>query len=162
MFLLDKRRHEATESSVLPRRAMRNEMARGEISTAPFASLLAHPGKPILAGGRVLTRFAPNRALVACGRSRHAPTAIEHGTEELLQCKRVEFATAACRRVRMKRRPPAALENSLPAQFITYQNRNSVQLNGATSFNPLIRREPTIRAVGLHGECGPRRSGSLL
>ena len=112
---------------------MRGEMARGEISTAPFASLLAHPGKPILAGGRGLTRFAPIRALFACSRPKHAPIAIEHGAEELLQCKRVKFATAACRRVLAKRRPPAALGHSLSAQFITYQTQNSVQSNGASS-----------------------------
>jgi hypothetical protein len=112
---------------------MRSEMARVEISTEQFASILAHPGEPILTRGRVLTRFAPNRALFACGRSKHAPIAIEHGDEELLQCERVEFPTAVCSRVRVKRRLPAALGNSLPAQFITYQTRNSVQSNGATS-----------------------------
>ena len=108
-------------------------MARGEVSTAPFASLLARPGKPILAGGRVLTRFTPIRVIFARGRSKRAPIAIEHEAEELLQCERVEFATAACRRIPAKRRPPAALGNSLPAQFITYQTRNSVQSNGASS-----------------------------
>ena len=112
---------------------MSDEMARGEVLTEPFASLLAHPGKPNLAGGRVLTQFLRIRAVFACGRSRHAPTAIEHGAEDLLQCKRVEFANAACRRIPAKHRPPAALGNSLPAQFITYQTRNSVQSNGASS-----------------------------
>ena len=112
---------------------MRGEMARGKVSTAPFASLLARPGKPILASGSVLKPFSPNRELFACARSKRAPIAIEHEAEELLQCKRVEFATAACSRVRAKRRPPAALGNSLPAQFITYQTRNSVQSNGASS-----------------------------
>ena len=108
-------------------------MARGEISTASFASLLARPGKPILASGSVLKPFSPNRELFACARFKRAPIAIEHEAEELLQCKRVEFATAACSRVRVKHRPPAALANSLPAQFITYQTRNSVQSNGASS-----------------------------
>ena len=108
-------------------------MARGKVSTALFASLLARPGKPIFASGRGLTWFAPIRALFACGRSKHASIAIKHEAEELLQCKRVEFSTAACSRVRMKRHPPAALANSLPAQFITYKTRNSVQSNGATS-----------------------------
>ncbi|MCR4297840.1 MAG: hypothetical protein NUV75_03650, partial [Gallionella sp.] len=112
---------------------MKDEMARGKISTAPFASILAHPGKPNLAGGRVVRQFPRIRALFACGRSKHVPIAIEHGDEELLQCKRVEFAAAACRRIPAKRRPPAALGNSLPAQFITYQTRNSVQSNGASS-----------------------------
>jgi hypothetical protein len=78
-------------------------------------------------------RFAPIRTLFATGRCKHAPIAIEHGAEELLQCKRVKFATAAGRRVRLKHSPPVALANSLPAQFITYQTRNSVQSNGATS-----------------------------
>ena len=108
-------------------------MARVEISTAPFASFLAHPGKPILTGGGVLTEFAPIRAIFACARSNPLSVAIEREDEELLQCKRGKFATVACSRVRVKRRPPAALENSLPAQFITYQTRNSVQSNGATS-----------------------------
>src|SRR3972149_764950 len=112
---------------------MRGEMARGEISTAPFASLLARRGTPIFSGSKVLTCFTPIRARFACGRSEHAPIAIEHGTEELLQCKRVGFATAACSRVLVKHRPPVALANSLPAQFITYQTRNSVQSNGASS-----------------------------
>jgi len=105
---------------------MRGEIARVEVSTAPFALILAHPGKPILTGGGVLTGFAPIRALCAFGRSKHAPIAIKHGDEELLQCERVEFATAACSCVRVKCRLPTALENSLPAQFITYQTRNSV------------------------------------
>ena len=140
-------------------------MARGEVSTAPFASLLARPGKPILAGGRVLTRFAPIRARFACGRSKHAPIAIEHGAEELLQCKKVEFASAACRRIPAKHRPPAALENSLPAQFITYQTQNSVQSNGANSIglNPLER----VPGHGRHivgeqyvGSSAPERSAS--
>jgi hypothetical protein len=112
---------------------MRDEMARGKVSTAPFASLLALPGKPIFVSSRVLMRFAPIRTLFATRRCKHALIAIEHGAEELLQCKRVEFATAACRRVRLKHSPPVALANSLPAQFITYQTRNSVQSNGATS-----------------------------
>ena len=112
---------------------MRDEMARVEVSTEPFASILARPGKPIFASGSVLKPFAPIRALFAFGRSKRAPIAIKHETEELLQCKRAEFATAACSRVRMKHRPPAALENSLPAQFITYQTRNSVQSNGPIS-----------------------------
>jgi len=108
-------------------------MARGKVSTTPFASLLAHPGKPIFISGRILTWFAPIRALFAYDRSRHAPIAIEHQDEEWLQCKRVEFANEACSRVRAKRRPPVALVNSLPAQFITYQTQNSVQSNGASS-----------------------------
>ncbi len=130
-------------------------MARGEISTALFASLLAHPGKPILAGGGVLTGFTPIRALFACGRSKHAPIAIEHGAEELLQCERVEFSTAACSRVRAKRRPPAALVNSLPAQFITYQTRNSVQSNGATSLDDMASTDGGCQLMHAKqsGEC---------
>ena len=112
---------------------MRVEMAGAEISTVLFASILAHPGKPIFTGGAILTRFAPIRVLFAWGRSEHTPIAIEHGTEELLECERIEFATAACSRVQAKHRPPAALGNSLQVQFITYQTRNSVQSNGTTS-----------------------------
>lgn len=108
-------------------------MARAEISTAPFASILAHPGKPILAGSEVLTRFASSRALCSGRRSKRAPIAIEREVEELLQFERAEFATAACSRVRAKRRLPVAVGTSLQAQFITYQARNSVQSNGATS-----------------------------
>src|SRR5450759_4811666 len=128
---------------------MRGEMARGKISTAPFASLLAHPGKPIFVSGRILTRFAPIRALFACGRSRHIPIAIKCEAKELLQCKRAEFATAECMRIPAKRRPPAALGNSLPAQFITYQTRNSVQSNGATSTWDETKRRRNIKDHGL-------------
>jgi len=83
---------------------MRGEMARVEISTAPFASILAHPGKPILPGSGVLTRLAPIRAFFACDCSKHLPIAIEREAEELLQCERVKFATVACSRVRVRRR----------------------------------------------------------
>jgi len=114
---------------------MRGEMARGKISTAPFASILAHPGTPIFAGGEILKRFAPVRALFACGRPKPVLMAIECEAAELLQCIRVEFPIAAHGCVRVKRRPPAAVENSLQAQFTTYQTRNSVQSNGATSVN---------------------------
>mgnify|MGYP001601270927 CR=1 FL=1 len=109
-------------------------MARGKLSTTSFASLLVRPGKPIFTGARVLAQVTPNRARFACARSKHASTAIEHEAEELLQCKRVEFSSAACRRIPAKYRPPVALGNSLHAQFITYQTRNSVQSNGASSF----------------------------
>ena len=103
------------------------------MSTPPFALILAHSGKPIFAGGGVFARFAPVRALFACGRPKPVPMAIECEAEELLQCTRVEFPIAARGRVSVKRRPPAAVEYSLQAQFITYQTRNSVQSNGATS-----------------------------
>ena len=73
---------------------MRGEMARGKISTAPFASILAHPGTPIFAGGEILKRFAPVRALFACGRPKPVRMAIECKAEELLQCMRVEFPAA--------------------------------------------------------------------
>jgi 2-methylcitrate dehydratase len=112
---------------------MRGEMARAVISTAPFVSILAHPGKPILAGGGALMRFVPIRALFACARPNSVSVAIEHEAEESLQCNKVEFATATCSRVPTKHRLPVALEDSLPAQFITYRTRNSVQSNGATA-----------------------------
>ena len=112
---------------------MRVEMAGAGISTVPFASILAHPGKPIFTGGAILTRFAPIRVLFAWGRPKPVRMAIECKAEELLQCMRVEFPTAARGRVRLTRCPPATVENSLQAQFITYQTRNSVQSNGTTS-----------------------------
>jgi len=119
----------------VPQRGVRCETKwRGlEISTMPFASILAHPGKPSLAGGKVLTRFAPIRALLASRCSKQVPRAIKRDDEELLQCQRVGFSDVACSRVRAMRWPPVALENSLQAQFITYQRRNSVQSNGAAS-----------------------------
>ena len=85
-------------------------MTRAGVSTAPFASILAHPGKPIFAGGEILKRFGPPKPMLM---------AIECEAAELLQCIRVEFPIAAHGCVRVKRRPPAAVENSLQAQFIT-------------------------------------------
>ena len=81
---------------------------------------------------RVLTRFASNRVVFVCDRSKHAPIAIEHEDGALLQCERVEFPTAVCNRVRVQRRLPAVLGSALPVQFITYQTRNSVQSYGAS------------------------------
>jgi hypothetical protein len=94
-------------------------MARVEISTEPFASILAHLGNLILTGGGVLRRTALIRAPFACARPKPVPVAIEREAKELLQCERVEFSTATRSRVRAKRRLSAALENSLQAQFIT-------------------------------------------
>jgi hypothetical protein len=129
---------------------MRSEMGRAEISTAPSASILAHPGKPIFNSGAVVPRFVPVRALFSWVRSNRAPIPTEREAEELLQCEKVDCAAAACRLT--------------PAQFFTYQTRNSVQSNGATS-QVRVHEYPDLTLALFHGpRCLARYSpnGELL
>jgi hypothetical protein len=81
------------------------KMGKGKISTEAFALILLRPGEPIFpetalarAGGRICA-ISPQEDLCSPKTPESMPT-------------RVEFPTAACGYVRVKRRPRAAVENS--------------------------------------------------
>ena len=86
----------------------RGKTGKGEISTEASESIVAHPGEPIFTETRVA---GAGRRIAAISHHSDLRSVKTPGSMQV----RVEFPTAACDCVRVKRRTRAAVENSCTA-----------------------------------------------